>query len=322
MQLERVAKLAVSTRSTLTAVVGERGLGKSAFARRLASAIGGDRVRVVQCPEEGFTGLERQLAELVGAPSLRGEALRRSLRETDVAVIVVDDIQRLVVPAVNGLHDLDAFTSFAREVGGALSWVVTIEAASWHFVRRARGERVFFEQVVALPRWSEEDLGKLIRRRCNLAGIDPSFDGLVVPRQADAPAAPEGDRTETGYYRLLWDYSAGNPAVALQAFGASLFETHAGNTVVRLFRQPSSQVVEDLPMTVLFVLRAIAQLELAVAAELERATQLPRTDVDDALRFCLSRGYIEPFESGVRLSWPWYRTITTVLVRQHLLPST
>lgn len=320
-QLQSVAGLAVSTRATLSALIGERGSGKSTFLRRLALQLGSDRVRVVQCTEEGFDALRGELAKLTGDATLRGPALHEGLRGLGLAVIAIDDLQRLVIPAVNGLAALDEFTTFAREVGGELSWVVTIGSASWHYVRRARGDRVFFEQVVRLPRWSEEDLGKLIRSRCRLAGVDPSFEGLVVPRQTDTPLPFEGNRTENGYYRLLWDFSKGNPAVALHAFRESLFMTSAGETVVRLFKQPSSEEIEDLPLSVLFILRTIAQLELALPVHLQSATQLPPVDVDDALRFCLSRGYIEPFHGGVRLAWPWYRTITTVLVRQHLLPS-
>ena len=128
-----------------------------------------------------------------------------------------------------------------------------------------------------------------------------------------------GDRTEAGYHRLLWDFSRGNPAVAQHAFRESLLVTPEGKLVVRMFKEPSSQEIEDLSMPVLFVLRSAVQLELATAAEIEAATQLPRSDIDDALRFCVARGYLEHYQVGVRLSWPWYRTITTVLQRQHLL---
>ena len=53
--------------------------------------------------------------------------------------------------------------------------------------------------------------------------------------------------------------------------------------------------------------------------ELRAATQLPASDVSDALRFCLTRGYVERYDAGVRITWRWYRTITNVLLRQHLL---
>ena len=143
----------------------------------------------------------------------------------------------------------------------------------------------------------------------------------MVPRGNHEPLPNEGDRTEAGYYRLLWDFSNGNPAVALYAFRESLFRDESQHVVVRLFKEPPAEEVESLSLSVLFVLRTIVQLELALISEIEAATQLPLTDVEDAVRFCSSRKYIERFQGGVRLSWPWYRTITTVLRRQHLLSS-
>ncbi len=320
-QLEEVIVHARSGSRTLSVVVGERGLGKSAFVHRLSAGFEDMNVHSLSCPEEGLRAMYRQLAEHTGNPSLEGPALIEAVRGLGRCIIVVDDLQRLVIPAVNGLRDLDAFTAFSREVGGEVSWVVTIGSASWQYIRRARGDRVSFEQVVVLPKWSEEELGALIKAQCEQARIDPSFDGLIVPRQNSEPLPDQGDRTEASYYRLLWDFSKGNPAVALHAFRESLFQDERGNVVVRLFSEPPPEQIESLTLSQLFVLRTFVQLELAVPHEIQRATQLPLTDVEDAIRFCNSRGYVEPFQGGYRLSWPWYRTITTVLQRQHLLSS-
>jgi hypothetical protein len=319
-ELERVSKHLHSGRRTLTAIVGERGAGKSIFVRRLTETIEDMDIHCVACPEEGADALLAEFARIAGKPNAQGEDLVKAMRGLGRCVIVIDDLQRLVVPAVNGLRGLDTFTNFSREVGGGISWVVTIGSAAWQYIRRARGDRVSFEQVVPLPRWPEETLGVLIKAQCEKAEIEPSYEGLVVPRQNE-PLPDQGDRTEAGYYRLLWDFSKGNPAVALHAFRESLFRDESGNVVVRLFKEPSPEEIEALTLPQLFVLRTVVQLELALLPEIERATQLPSNDVEDAMRFCSSRGYVEPYQGGYRLSWPWYRTITTVLQRQHLLSS-
>ncbi len=317
-QLDSVAKVVAASGRTLTAVIGERGAGKSVFVRRLAASLEEVTVHCVECPEEGVEALFAEFAKIAEAPGSTGEDLAQAVRKLGRCVIVIDDVQRLVVPAVNGLRDLDAFTRFSRDVGGGISWVVTIGSAAWQFIRRARRDRVSFEQVITLPAWSEEQLGELIRGQCAVAQVAPSFEGLVVPRQNE-PLPDQGDRTEASYYRLLWDFSRGNPAVAMYAFRESLFRDEHDAVVVRLFKEPSPEEVEGLTLSQLFVLRTVVQLELAVVPEIARATQLPATDIEDIIRFCSARGYIEPFQAGYRMSWPWYRTITTVLQRQHLL---
>lgn len=319
-ELERVADQLRSGRRTLTAIVGEKGAGKSVFIRRLQESVEDIDVHCISCPEEGADALLKEFAKIAGKPTAEGEDLVGAMRSLGRCVVVVDDLQRLVVPAVNGLRGLDTFTDFSRAVGGGISWVVTIGSAAWQYIRRARGDRVSFEQIIQLPGWSEDTLGELIKGQCEIAGIDPSFEGLVVPRQSE-PLPDQGDRTEASYYRLLWDYSKGNPAVAMHAFRESLFRDEEGGVVVRLFKEPPPEEIEALSLSQLFVLRTVVQLELALLPEIERATQLPSKDVEDAMRFCSSRGYVEPFQGGYRMTWPWYRTITTVLQRQHLLSS-
>lgn len=316
-ELTTVAGLAGLGRPTFSAVVGERGLGKSTFVQLLRERLGHERIDVVCCPEHGVGELFAQIAATTDDESLRGEPLAEALRLRGPRTLAIDDAQRLITPSVRGLRPLDELIAFARLVGGEISWVITMDAAAWHYLQRARGDRVFFEHVVNLPRWTETQLGTLIRRRCEAVEIAPSFEGLVVPR-AEALESPEEGRSETGYYRLLWDFSRGNPAVAQHAFRESLFVA-GPRTVVRLFEEPAPSEIEDLSPPLLFVLRAIVQLDLAVEHELVAATLLPAPDVSDAVRFCLSRGYIEPWDAGMRVTWRWYRTITAVLARQHLL---
>jgi hypothetical protein len=311
--------LANSKSCTLSVVVGERGMGKTTFLKRVV-ARSDETTCVVGCPPAGFEALLEALAVQFDAPDFEQETVAKTIRATGRSIICIDDAQRMIAPAVGGLEQLDRFTRFALQVGGDASWIVAVQEAAWHFVERARGERVFFDQVLMLPKWSEDQISTLIQRRTNEAKLTPSFDALVVGNESGD--ADEGRRTELGYYRILWDHSGGNPAVALQSWRHSLFVSEEESApVVRLFEEPSATEIERLPPTLLFVLRAIVQLELASPEEVADCTQLPVPDVADAIRFSVAHGYVEPTSGRYRLSWTWYRTITRVLSRQHLLVS-
>lgn len=311
--------LANSKSCTLSVVVGERGMGKTTFLRRVV-ARSEETTCVVGCPPAGFEALLEALAVQFDAPDFEQETVAKTIRATGRSIICIDDAQRMIAPAVGGLEQLDRFTRFALQVGGDASWIVAVQEAAWHFVERARGERVFFDQVLMLPKWSEDQISTLIQRRTHEAKLTPSFDALVVGNESGDN--DEERRTELGYYRILWDHSGGNPAVALQSWRHSLFVSEKQSTpVVRLFEEPSAAEIERLPPTLLFVLRAIVQLELASPEEVADCTQLPVPDVADAIRFSVAHGYVEPTSGRYRLSWNWYRTITRVLSRQHLLVS-
>ena len=143
---------------------------------------------------------------------------------------------------------------------------------------------------------------------------------MVLPRQIDMQDETEEESASRGYARILWEYAKGNPGVALYLWSQSLFKDEQGKTVVRLFDIPSLSGLESMSVTLLLVLRAILQLELAHKDEIARATNLSSEEAVDALRLLMSKCYVERAEGNLyTISWPWYRAITTVLNRQHLL---
>jgi hypothetical protein len=214
-----------------------------------------------------------------------------------------------------------ALTNLMRKTYKSHRVVFAIEKSSWRFVDRARGERLLFDLVSFMPRWNEQQINQLLNTRVATDGeYGISFEGLLLPRQWDKDELSEEERSCNGFYRILWDYSDGNPTVALRFFRRSLFKNKkSGKTQVRLFKIPSSEGLEKMPKPMLAVLRSIVQLEIASAEELTECTQLSINEVISTLRYFQSRGYIEWSDDKTRISDLWYRNITNILHRQHLL---
>jgi hypothetical protein len=234
------------------------------------------------------------------------------------AVICVDDAQRLVRPTIGGLDEIDRLVSFAHRVGAPTSWIVGIGAPAWHFLRRARGDRAVFDDVIELGPWNEEQIRELVAARSREAEIEPKFDELVVPRQVLEAQQGEANRTERDYCQILWDYANGNPGVALYFWRESLHLAR-GQVYVHLFQSPSVLGLEGMPGSMHFVLRAILQLELATEADVVRCTGLHPLDVADALRSARSRKFIENIDGYHRITPRYLRGVTLFLRRQHLV---
>lgn len=318
--LDQVEALLRGRRNTATVVVGERGAGKSTFLRRLGSRFETGTVFQVACPAGGFDGLVRVLAEALAPTATTATALAMALRERAPVAVCIDDAHHLVRPIIGGLADLDRAVEMIRAAGDQTSWVMGFSAPLWRHVSRSRGDRAMFDQVIELPRWSESAVAALVQSRSRAAGLDPSFDDLVVPRQLEQGIElDESERTEKNFYRILWDYAEGNPAVALYFWRCSLFRTERDEVVVRLPDAPSPAALEDLPATAYFVLRAILQLDPATVSEIVDCTMLRWAEVADALRFARARGWLEGEKDAVRISHAWYRAVSTALKRQHLL---
>ncbi|GHA31929.1 ATP-binding protein [Photobacterium aphoticum] len=302
---------------------GERGVGSTTLMKRILAKAKNVTPLYINCPYDGYTALLPEFAQLLGlAEDATEQDILHYLRNTDTCYLIAfDNAQRLVKPKVNGLVDLMKLTNLLRQARKSHRVVLSIEKSSWRFIDRARGERLLFDLVTFMPRWSEKQIGQLLESR--IANTDThavSFDGLVLPRQWDEDNLTDEERAKNGFYRILWDYSDGNPTVALRFFRLSLHREKDTDTVlVRLFRAPQTEDLEMMPKPMLAVLRSIVQLEVASPADVCDCSRLSIAEVISTLRYFQSRGYIEWSDEKARISDHWFRHITNVLHRQHLL---
>ncbi|MCB9629875.1 MAG: AAA family ATPase [Sandaracinaceae bacterium] len=320
-ELAALEELIRAKQTSLTVVVGERGLGKTTLLRHLQQRLGQGAVRVLSAPDT-FDQMVTALAAEFGVED-SPDAVAAQVRAAGQVAICIDDLHRMIMPAIGGLTELDRLVTYARDMGSDASWVFAVESPAWQYVRRARGEHVFFDRVIELSKWTVGEIASLIRARSAEVGVEPCFEGLVVPRNADGTVDEELTQKAEGFYGVIWDFADGNPAVALHCFRESLFTNpeDPAEPLVRLFREPSAESIEDLPGPMLYVLRAVLQLELARPEDIVQCTALPASDVADALRLALSRGYIHtvPDDDTVRVAFHWFRPLTSVLRRKHLL---
>lgn len=305
----------------LAAVVGEHGLGKTAFLQRLSSRLADPANLALACPGHDFDALLGRLADALDLPPRTPQAeVTRALASRNPALITIDDCQRLVRPAIGGLDALARLVALARDLPMRTTWVLALESPAWHFLSRARAPQPMFDRVVRLTSWSEPRIADLLSARTAKAGISPRFDSLLHAVGAPPEAIlGEADRTQRGFQRMLWDFSGGNPAVALHFWRESLRQRPDGAVQVALFDAPEATDVESMPLHVLFVLRALVQMEQATPEALAEATRQPLHEVRDVLRFAADAGWLVRNQDLFRLSWQWYRTVTRVLARQHLL---
>ncbi|WP_045498421.1 ATP-binding protein [Vibrio hyugaensis] len=322
-EIKQLSKYLLTDSPAVCVISGERGVGTTTFLRTILNKVKNAEPLYLNCPYAGYSELLKELALQLGLEEDASEIqVLAHLRKSDTPyLIAVDNAQRLVKPMVGGLSGLIKLTNLLRRSKKNHRVVMAIEKASWRFVDRARGERLLFDWVAFMPRWSEKQLSALFDTRINQEIENPvTFDGLVVPKQWDQEDITEEERAKQGFYRILWHYSDGNPTVGLRFFRLSLRQDkETQQVVVRLFHAPESQELEKMPKPMLAVLRSIVQLEVASPEELSECTQLSIAEVIGTLRYFQSRGFIEWSEDKARVSDHWFRHITNVLDRQHLL---
>ncbi len=322
-EIKQLSRYVMTDSPAVCVVTGERGIGTTTMLYTLLNKVKNAEPLYLNCPYSGYSELLELLALSLGLDedSTEIQILSHLRKSEQTYLIAIDNAQRLVKPMVGGLNALMKLTNLLRRSKKNHRVIMAIEKSNWRFVDRARGERLLFDWVAMLPRWTEKQMHALLDSRINDNVDSPvSFDGLVVPRQWDQDDSSDDERAKQGFYRILWHYSDGNPTVALRFFRRSLNRNkETGAVNVSLFHIPDSQDLEQMPKPMLAVLRSIVQLEVASSEELSQCTQLSIAEVIGIVRYFQSRGYLEWAEDKARVSDHWYRTITNVLDRQHLL---
>lgn len=321
--LARVRDRISRAESGIVAVVGERGMGKSTALAALGGGLEGVVSVEIQGPD--LSELTRRLAEATGGSGGSLSEVVRSLASSGARVVLLDDAQRLVVPAMGGLAAFDELLSAIGGVPDGPVWVLGIDVVVWHFLVQARSARPAFDDIWILEPFGEEAIGSLLRARTSAVGLAPSYELLL---DGASPEKDEVERREAllaraaSYDRLVWDHAGGNPGVALHLWSRSLRRDEGGACLVTPFVSPEPKDLERLPDAVLFVLRAVLQLDPARPEVIAEATNLRVLEVKDALRYAVGRGYVEEVLGGYRVTWESYRVVVLFLQRRHLLVST
>lgn len=319
-ELERLVELVEAGLGGMTAIVAERGGGKSHLIGRLAAKLGG-QVAIVSCPTGGFDDL---CGALVRSLELRndlaiGDAIDEKLQNSSIRAIAIDDLHHLATPVMGGLAEMEKLSQMIQNLESTPLIVMSVANASWQWLSRARSDRLNLQDVFTLPPWSEDQIGELVGIRTEEAGLTPDFRRLAIPGQlVDAGHETREDRNRFGAYRVLWDSSEGNPAVAMHLWADALGVAANGRAVVQLPKLPDASELDGLSLTVLLTLRLLVRSELARVDDIVESLQMSRAQVIDALRFALQQGFIEEDGGRHTISWDWFRAITRKLTRQNL----
>jgi hypothetical protein len=299
-----------------------RGSGKTTWLNQVPS---GDHPKTVVTLDHRPASAD-ELAQILGSrlvpdavPSWDLERLGAALLDGPRGVVIVDLAQHLFLAAVGGYAAFDGFATLIERTRAHLFWVCGMSAFAWRHLRAARPTPIVFRHHVALGGWTEERIRELIRTRVEAAGVRLNYGDLVLDRLEGVSYQARLIESEEGYTRLLWDYSDGNPRVALHFFLRSLVPETSGSICVRLFRAPALESLEELDESALFTLAATIaheNLSLEDAAKVMRfSAPLCRIHLDRLTEL----GVLRVDDDRYRVTTFWHRAAVRLLQRKNLI---
>ncbi len=300
-------------------VTGERGIGISRLLEQIQESLDESMI-VLDCKSNRFEDLSTSLGSALGIKSVNARKVSQKLEESGIHTIAIDNLHRLVRPVMGGQNEIARLSELIEGIRADVLWVFSVDCFAWQFMRRARADRSTIGETIALRPWTEEQIAELLEMRNVEAGIEASFSDVSIPREfmETTPETAE-ERNKSGVFRMIGSMSGGNPSVALGIWADSIYSDESGQLRVRTPISPRSKDLDRASPNLLLVLRAIAQWEVISEPDIADNLRLPQGAVSSAIHYSVQRGWIEETSFGYRLTWPWFRTIIGLLLRQNLL---
>lgn len=312
--LESIARTATQHRGGMIALIAPRGMGKSSLLQALHAQVEGS-ISIVCDPHTSIEAVRR-------AAHAMGRNEDEPSATSAPPLMLLDEAHALAKPIIGGLALFDELIALARGNCTETTWVFTIDAAVWPFLKRARDARPLFDELHHLEPWDETEIGALLAQRTADADIVPVYTGLLDKLPAGADEIDRMDALQAkqnGYMRMLWDHVSGNPGLALEAWRSTLAEDEQGVVHVRPLQEPDPVTLDALPDSSLFILRAILYLTPATVEDVAQATRLSHEQVLNAFRYAQSQGVCGRLGDRCYIRWSWLRAVTRLLERRHLL---
>ncbi len=320
--LERVAEYRAGGAGCAVALVGERGIGKTAWLRALQDRIEDLPVRYARI-ENSVISEEAACAELSRILELPRcediDSLTAAIGELPRQVVLLDHCQEFVLRCVRGAEGYAAAAQVLQRTVGQLAWVCSFSKPIWEYLEFAhRGQNVF-DHVQFLRGWSEQQILDLVARRTALAGYVVTFEDLIDEDVHELEREAEIARTQERFIRLLWDYTDGIPRLAMYFWLRSLVPDGEQRFRVRLFKGPVPDDLEHLQEQSRFVLNAVVSHGMLSLEEAVRVLQYTPDECRSILELLRARGYLVLDEGRYRPTNHWDRAVVRYLRRKHLL---
>jgi hypothetical protein len=241
--------------------------------------------------------------------------------------VLLDLGQNWMLRDVGGLAGYELFIRVAQASVGKVLWLIAFARWSFEYLQRTHPGRDVYDEVIQLPPWTEERISELIDNRLALAGVVADYDQLLLNGASpptinlnDAAALQAVEKTADRYHRLIWDYSDGNPRVALHFFRLSLTWMGNNKVSVRLFPLPSMNELDTFEKRTHYLLACLVQHENLTVPEAARSLRYPLEECARALQLLQRDGFVICSEAGrYRVNSHWNRAVLRFLQRKKLL---
>lgn len=297
-------------------VIGDRGSGKTTLLKQInvtgyQTSLLIPKKRIYDMP-----GLHHWMADELGL-SLNDNIVD-ALYGLESRIIVLD---RLNFFFLRGMHGYDALYELSRIMQHTAHhhcWIVSIHLFSWNFLR---SKAIPFKTDVF---YSTLHIGEMNVQKCMqwsnacASEHDVKIDFTKLnPRYKTENFVKQ---VRKSYWRLLVDSSIQNPSAIRRSWIQSLEYSEDTRTFfVHAFKMPSSEIIQSLPLTELFILSTILIHGRLTCLEQSQSLNIELSEIIHSCSSLENKGILELKDEAYEIVYSWYPSIILYLQQKHML---
>ena len=295
-------------------LLGERNSGKTALSLRMARRYTRktDRVFPVYPTRAGsarisdFTRALRQATGQDGTP----DQIIRAL-PTD-SVLIINDLELWWERSPEGLVMVQELMRLISDYGTRCLFIVNINPTAYHLINLTYPIADYFLNVIPYQPFSTEEIERLVLLRHWSGGLTFLRDGREEERLSEW--------TKVRFFNAFFDYSGGNPGVALGAWLASIDKVSGKQVHLRVPKPPDYEALRSLPDDwVMMIIQFLLHKRLSLP-RLRRVLYSDMAQVRELLQDLLRAGLLVEKGTGVYQLNPYTEIhLINVLKEQEIL---
>ena len=230
---------------TTVLIAGDRGVGKSELIYNFLRTTEGTPLECKLKP--GSASIAEICAllsmQLFGKP-WDGDPLSfvQDINDLAPSIILLENLENSILRQVDGFEAFIFVIDFVMATSGKHLWLVTFTTYAWTIAKRAVSGADCFSQYIYLSGMTEPEVKQMVLlRHASSLNLELDFSNLSIDKIKERKSNHSAEELERRrmdlYFRILWDYTGGNPRQALYFWKTSLSFDMA-STQVSLFDVP------------------------------------------------------------------------------------
>lgn len=252
-----------------------------------------------------------------------------ALKLMEPQVLCVENIENTILRKVGGFAAYTAIVDIILQTSDRHFWLVTCTSYAWTIIQHGVIGADCFTENVMVGGLSEDALENVLLARHNDAHPStPDFNELNFsnPKQrritSKLQQQSESEKGQELYFRILWDYTKGNPRQALYYWKASL-AWEGTKCTVRLFEIPEHRILETLEDRALMLLAGLIEHNGLTLKGMQDIMNSSENTVRRLIEELTPYGIVFSLETDDILGWHvesfWTRAVENYLEKRQLL---